>query len=277
MPRWLRRCLRNPSAVIGFTIMLGALLIAVLGPTLAPYSPVESQTANMLQPPSGKFLLGTDELGRDILSRIIYGLPLSVLTHLGATAIALVVGTVLGLVAGFFRGWVDHAVVWISDVISAFPAVLLAIVVMAILGSGLTNIMIAVGVVYAPRFARLVRATVFSARELDYVQAAQAIGNGPIRILFRHILPNLASPLIIQATLSLSTTALNEAALSFLGLGAQPPAPAWGNMLNGGRAMMELAPWTVIFPALAIIVLLLGYNLAGDGLRDVLDPKSVQR
>lgn len=269
----LKRFLRNPSAVIGFLILSSALVLTVIGPMVAPYGPSEASPAAMLQPPSAQHVMGTDELGRDILSRLIYGLPLSMLTHLGATAIAVMAGTLLGLVAGFFRGWVDNAVIWISDVLFAFPAVLLAIAVMAILGSGLTNIMIAVGIVYAPRFARLTRATVLSARELDYVQAARAIGSRPGRIMFRHILPNLTSPLVIQATLSLSTTALNEAALSFLGMGAQPPAPSWGNMLNGGRAMMELAPWTVIWPSLAIVILLLGYNLAGDGLRDLLDPR----
>lgn len=275
--RWLRRFLRNPSAVIGFSILLGALVLILGGSALAPYNPLEANPAVMLQPPSGLHPMGTDELGRDILSRLIHGLPLSVITHLGATAIAVVSGTLLGLLAGFFRGWVDYAVVWLSDVLFAFPAVLLAIAVMAILGPGLANITIAIGVVYAPRFARLARASVLSARELDYVTAAQAIGSSPIRIMLRHILPNLTSPLVIQATLSLSTTALNEAALSFLGLGAQPPSPAWGSMLNGGRALMELAPWTVIYPSLAIVILLLGYNLAGDGLRDLLDPKDISR
>jgi peptide/nickel transport system permease protein len=270
---WLRRMVSNRLSMPGYLIVLMAMLLMVIGPLIAPYSPTVSDPIAMLMPPSSLHLLGTDELGRDLLSRVIYGLPLIMFIAFGSVAISTIGGTIGGLISGYFGGWIDFVIVGLADILFSFPAILLAIAVVAVLGSGIASVTWAIGIVYLPRFLRIVRASVLQIKEQDYVLAAVALGASWPRILFRHILPNTLSPLIVQATLSLSTAVLNVAALDFLGLGVQPPRASWGVMLNGGRAYLELAPWMVAVPAGAIVLLLVGFNLAGDGLRDLLDPK----
>lgn len=268
-----RRFRRNRIGLAGAAITLFVVLVAVLAPLLAPYPPDELHPNWRLYPPNEYFLLGTDEFGRDVLSRIIYGSRISLQVGLIAVSLALSVGSVLGLVAGFYGGPADHLIMRVMDVLFAFPAILLAIGIMAMLGPSITNAMIAIGVVYAPSFARLTRASVLSLREKEFVDAARVLGGSPARIVVRHIVPNLLAPLIIQTTFSLSTAILAEAALSFLGLGTPPPTPSWGTMLSASRRYLELAPWPAIFPGLAIMLVVLGFNLFGDGLRDVLDPR----
>lgn len=272
-PGVLRRLLRHRAAVLGGTIVLIIVLTALLADVIAPYDPIRGRLADMLQPPSPEHWMGTDEQGRDILSRIIHGSRISLQVGLVAVGISLTTGTLIGAVSAYFGGWFDLLVMRIIDILLAFPSILLAIAITAILGPSLTNAMIAVGIVGMPVYARLVRASVLSLREQDFVQAARAAGGGHGRILWRHILPNALAPLIVQSTLSIGTAMLDAAGLSFLGLGAQPPAPEWGAMLSGAQVYIQLAPWVVTFPGLAIMLAVLGFNLLGDGLRDVLDPR----
>lgn len=268
----LRRILANPSAALGFGLMLLFLLLLVLGPIVATHDPYEV-TPDVLVPPSSRHLFGTDPLGRDVFSRVILGLPYTMYAALATVALALSAGLLLGLLAGYSGGGVDNLVMRLCDLMFTFPPLLLAIAIMASLGPGLDNIVIAMAIVYTPQFARLIRGAVLTARQQDYVTAARGIGASTARILYAHILPNVMAPIIIQGTLSLSHVVLSESALSFLGLGAQPPAPSWGLMLSDARAVMELAPWVAVFPAAALVLLLLGLNLMGDGLRDLLDPR----
>jgi peptide/nickel transport system permease protein len=268
-----RRFRANRIGMAGALITLAVVLVALLAPLIAPYPPDETHPNWRLFPPNEYFLLGTDELGRDVLSRIIFGSRISLQVGLISVGLALAVGAVLGLVAGFYGGPVDNAIMRVMDVLFAFPAILLAIGIMAMLGASITNAMIAIGVVYAPSFARLTRASVLSLKEKEFVEAARVLGVGPARTVARHIVPNLLAPLIVQTTYSFSTAILAEAALSFLGLGTPPPTPSWGTMLSASRRYLELAPWPAIFPGVAIMVVVLGFNLFGDGLRDVLDPR----
>lgn len=269
----LRRLLRHRAAVLGGSIVLLIVLMALLADVIAPYDPIRGRLADMLQPPSRAHWMGTDEQGRDILSRIIHGSRISLTVGLVAVGISLTTGTVIGAVSAYFGGWPDLVIMRVIDILLAFPSILLAIAITAILGPSLTNAMIAVGIVGMPVYARLVRASVLSLKEQDFVQAARAAGGGHGRILWRHILPNALAPLIVQSTLSVGTAMLDAAGLSFLGLGAQPPAPEWGAMLSGAQVYIQLAPWVVTFPGLAIMLAVLGFNLLGDGLRDVLDPR----
>jgi peptide/nickel transport system permease protein len=268
-----RRFRRNRIGMAGAIGVLLCVLVAVLAPLLAPYPPDETHPNWRLYPPNEYFLMGTDEFGRDILSRVIYGSRISLQVGVIAVGLALVLGSGLGLLAGYYGRWVDNVTMRAMDVLFAFPAILLAIAIMAMLGASITNAMIAIGIVYAPSFARLIRASVLSLKEREFVDAARVLGVSDAGILARHIVPNLLAPLIVQATFSFSTAILTEAALSFLGLGTPPPTPSWGTMLSASRRYVELAPWPAIFPGLAIMVVVLGFNLFGDGLRDVLDPR----
>jgi peptide/nickel transport system permease protein len=270
---FVRRFGRNRIGMAGGVIVVACVVVAVLAPILAPYGPEETHPNWKLFPPNEYFLFGTDEFGRDILSRIIYGAQISLEVGLISVSLALVAGGLSGLIAGFFGGWSDAVIMRCMDVLFAFPAILLAIGIMAVLGPGTANAILAIGIVYAPSFARLTRASVLSLKEMEFVQSARAQGSGEARILKQHVVPNISAPLIVQISFSLSTAILTEAALSFLGLGTPPSVASWGSMLSASRRFVELDPWPAIFPGLAIMLLVLGFNLFGDGLRDVLDPR----
>jgi len=274
MHRWetVRDLLRSRTAAFGLALIALVVLVAIAGPTLAPHDPLKPAPLDRLQPPSGSHPFGTDSLGRDILSRVIYGARISLMIGLISVAISLVPGTILGLTAGYFGGRADSLIMRLMDMLLAFPAILLAIVITASLGPSLPNTMVAVGIVYIPHYARIVRASVLSLKEQLFVQAIGHLGGGHLRILGRHVLPNAMPPIIVYATLGMGTAVLQAAALGFLGLGAQPPQPEWGAMLSEGRQYIQNAPHVAAFPGAAILVLVLGFNLFGDGLRDVLDP-----
>jgi dipeptide transport system permease protein len=270
---------QNRGAVAGMWVFLGLVLVAVFAPLIAPHDPTQQYRDALLVPPvwqeGGRagFWLGTDAVGRDMLSRLIYGAQYSLFIGIVVVSIALVGGIVVGLLAGFFGGWVDTVIMRVMDVILAFPSLLLALVLVAILGPGLTNAMIAIAIVYQPHFARLTRAAVMGEKAREYVTAARVAGAGNLRLMFRTILPNCLAPLIVQATLSFSSAVLDSAALGFLGMGAQPPASEWGTMLAEAREFILRAWWVVTLPGLAILTSVLAINLMGDGLRDALDPK----
>lgn len=266
------RVRRNAIGVLGAAIIAGTVMVAFLGP-LAWRSDYADQAARRLLAPSAAHPLGTDHLGRDEMSRIIHGAQVSLQVGMISVVIALVTGTTLGLVAGFYGGTVDAALMRGVDIMFAFPGLVLAIVIAGLLGPSRTNAMIAIGIVYAPAFARVVRGSTLSVLSLPYVEAARSLGISDVRIVLRHLLPNIMAPLIVLTTVYLSTAILTEAALSFLGLGTQPPEPSWGGMLNASRTYMERAPWLAIAPGLAIMVVVLGFNFLGDGLRDILDPQ----
>jgi len=274
MRRWetFQDLLRSRSATFGMALIALVLLVALIGPSLAPHDPLKPAPLERLKGPSEKHVFGTDSLGRDIFSRVIYGARISILIGLMAVSISLLPGTFLGLVAGYFGGRVDGLIMRLMDMLLAFPAILLAIFITAILGPSLPNTMVAVGIVYIPHYARIVRASVLALKEQLFVQAIAHLGGGHSRILGRHILPNALPPIIVYATLGMGTAVLQAAALGFLGLGAQPPQPEWGAMLSEGRQYIQIAPHVAAFPGAAILVLVLGFNLFGDGLRDVLDP-----
>lgn len=268
-----RRLLKSKIGLAGL-IMIGALLlVAIFAPYIAPYEPNEQNILFRYQAPSAKHWLGTDEMGRDILSRIIYGSRISLQVGLISISLALLVGVILGLMAGYYGGFIDMLVMRLMDIMLAFPAILLAIAIVAILGPQLQNAMIAIAIINIPRFARVIRSSTLSIKESEYIKAARALGAKDIRIITRHLFPNALAPLIVQTTLSIATAILEAAALSFLGLGAQPPSPEWGAMLTDARSALQKAPWVATFPGLAIIFGVLGFNLLGDGLRDALDPK----
>jgi len=268
----IRGLRRNPIGALGLLIVLTLLILAIGAPVLAPFPP-NADAGVPLQAPGGPYVMGTDEFGRDVLSRIIFGSRISLYVGLVSTSIALLLGASLGLLAGFRGGWFDAITMRVMDVIFAFPSIVLAIAITGLLGPSLTNAMIAIGIVYVPQFARVARGPTLSVVEHEYVQAARVIGAGELRIIARHVLPNVLAPILVQVTLSLSTAILAEGTLSFLGLGTQPPDPSWGTMLSTGRKFMETAPWVAVYPGLAIMLAVLGFNLAGDGLRDVLDPE----
>jgi dipeptide transport system permease protein len=269
----------NRGAVIGLAVFALLVVAAILAPFLAPYSPIVQYRDAVLVPPSwaeggrSEFLLGTDQVGRDILSRLLYGARFSLFIGIVVVTASLTTGIVLGLISGYFRGWVDTVIMRLMDVILAFPSLLLALVLVAVLGPGLTNAMLAIALVYQPHFVRLTRASVMAEKTRDYVVSARVAGAGPIRLMLRTILPNCLGPLIVQATLSFSTAVLDAAALGFLGMGAQPPTPEWGTMLAEAREFILRAWWVVTLPGLAILITVLAINLIGDGLRDALDPK----
>ena len=271
--RTVRILARNRLVLAGSVLVVLVILTALLAGAIAPYDPIANNVRAALQPPSAYYPFGTDRYGRDIFSRVVFGSQLSLLVALVSVAVAATSGTLLGLASGFFGGWVDDVIGRVMDVLFSFPALVLAIAVAATLGPGLTNAVIAIAVVYAPLFGRVVRGPVLVERAKDYVEAARALGAGAPRLILRHILPNVLSPLIVQVTLTFSHAILLESYLSFLGLGTQPPYPSWGTMLQEGRTFLETAPWTSIFPGLAIMLAVLAFNLLGDGIRDVLDPR----
>lgn len=267
------RLWRQRSFVLGILLIGTMALCALLAPLISPHDPVEQNFESTLHAPSLQFLLGTDMFGRDQLSRIIYGARISFMVGLISVGIALVAGGLLGLLAAYARGWLDNLIMRVMDVLLAFPFLLLTIAIMASFGTNLVNAMIAIGIVYTPSFARITRAATLGVMEQGFIEASQALGSSPTRLMLRHVLPNITGPLIVQTTLSLAFAILAEAALSFLGLGTQPPTPSWGLMLNEGRGFFNTAPWLAIFPGLAITLAVLGFNLLGDGLRDALDPR----
>ncbi|MHB8644724.1 MAG: ABC transporter permease [Thermomicrobiales bacterium] len=268
-----RGLLRSHSAISGGVVLALLILLAIFAPLVSSYDPTAIALGTRLQPPSASHLFGTDEFGRDILTRVFYGARISLPVGLIALAIGVSLGTLIGLVAGFYGKRVDALLMWVVDVLLAFPGLLLALLVVAILGVDLRNVMIAVGISMIPRFARLVRGTVLSAKENLYVDAARTIGVPEYRILMQHVLPNIISPVIVLATLSLGVAILTAAGLSFVGLGAKPPSPEWGAMIAEGRQFLQHQWWIGTFPGVAILLTVLAVNLIGDGLRDALDPR----
>ena len=269
-----RRLVRTPGTRLGLAILLLLAVAALFAPWIAPYHPtLDASVMDALTPPNERFLLGTDHAGRDVLSRLIYGARISLTVGLVVQGIAVVVGTTLGLLAGYYGGWVDEVISGLTTILQAFPGILFAMAVMAVLGPGLYNVFIALGLVGWSSIARLVRGEVLALREREFVEAAWALGASDLRILVRHILPGCSGPIIISASLGMASAILSEASLSFLGLGAQPPTPSWGSMLAQGRDYLWRAPWLTLYPGLAIFVTILALNLVGDGLRDVLDPR----
>lgn len=268
------KLIRTRLAGIGVIITVAFVLSALLAQVISPYSPTKQQMTNSLQPPSLQHLLGTDELGRDMLSRILYGGQASLEAGFFSVGIALIIGVMLGLVAGYWSNtWIETVIMRVMDALLAFPALVLALAFVAALGPGLNNAIVAIGIVNVPTYARLTRGQVLSAKEREYVEAAKTIGASDFRIILRHLLPNISSPLIVQTSLGFATAILAEAALSFLGLGVQPPTPSWGEMLNGARGYLEIDPWLIIGPGAAIFLAVLGFNFIGDGIRDILDPR----
>ena len=270
---WQRLRASNPARV-GFVIIAFFILLATFAPLVSPYDPLEQTLVQRLKAPSAEHIFGTDNLGRDVFARVLFGARISLQVGILAVALGLTFGTVFGLLSGYFGGWTDTITMRTMDIMLAFPATLLAIAIVAARGPGLTNTMIAVGVIQIPIYARIVRGAVLGNKEREYVQAALALGAGHGRIMFRHILPNSLAPIIVQATLGFATAVIEAAALGFLGLGAQPPEPEWGAMLSDGYKFLVGAPWALIFPGSAIMLTVLGFNLLGDGLRDALDPRT---
>lgn len=264
---------KNKTAMLGLCIIVFFVLIALFAPLIAPYSFKEQELVNRLKAPSAGHWFGTDDLGRDLFSRVLYGARISLWVGFSSVIGSIIVGTLLGILAGFYGKWVDMLISRIFDILLAFPSILLAIAIVAILGPSLRNALLAIAIVNIPTYGRLVRAKVLSLKSEEYITAARAIGMTNTRILLTHILPNSLTPVIVQGTLGIATAIIEAAALGFLGLGAQPPDPEWGKMLSDSRQFIQKAPWTVIFPGISIMLTVLGFNLVGDGLRDVLDPR----
>jgi peptide/nickel transport system permease protein len=271
-----RRLRRSHTAIFGMSIAVLVVLIAALADVIAPYGYAEMHPEDMLQAPSSKYLLGTDQMGRDMLSRVIYGSRISLYVGVVSTLCGGLVGVFLGMVAAYYGGTIDQALMRLIDIWVAFPNFLLALVISVILGPSVTNVVIALAIVRVPTQARVVRGTALSVKENDYVQAARAVGAQDARLLLRHILPNCMAPIIVLSTLEVATAIIVEAALSFLGLGTQPPTPSWGWDLRANVVFIEDNPWIAIFPGLAIFFTVLGFNMFGDGLRDALDPRLKQ-
>ncbi|MEI6385796.1 MAG: ABC transporter permease [Spirochaetota bacterium] len=270
-----RRLAKNGIAMAGIAIVFLYLIVILVSFFWLPFDPVKIDADHLLEEPSFKtgHVFGTDEFGRDILSRIMKGSLVSLVISLSATTMGALIGVTMGIWAGYLGGRWDNWIMRVADIIFAFPSLLLAIFVMAILGEKTWNVVIAIGIVYIPQFARISRGAILSVKTNEYVRAARSNGASPGFILYRHLLPNILVPIIVQVSLALSVSILLESSLSFLGLGIQPPWPSWGNMLSSARKVMVLAPWTAIYPGFAIVFLVLGFNLLGDGLRDILDPR----
>jgi peptide/nickel transport system permease protein len=268
-----RRLLRRRSALLGLIIIVFLVLVALLAPVVSPYDPAQQSWTAIRKPPSAQHWLGTDESGRDLFSRVVFGARASLLAGIVSISIALALGVPIGLLAGYAGRWIDVLIGRITDAMLAIPFLILAIALAAFLGPSLNNAMIAIGVTSTPIFVRLTRGQVMAVKVEDYVEAARAVGNPPARIALRHILPNILPALIVQATISIATAIIAEASLSFLGLGQQPPAPSWGSMLNTAQRFLGNAPWMAVWPGLAIFLAVLSFNILGDGLRDALDPK----
>lgn len=269
----LRRLRRSVPFVAGMLLLLTMIFVAVFASALTTYDPVKMSPADRLQPPSQEHLFGTDQLGRDVLSRVMHGGRLSLPMGVAPIAVAAVLGLLLGLISGFYGGWLDLTIMRIVDIWIAFPPILLALAIVTVLGTGLTNIMIALGIAWIPYYARMVRGSVLEAKQQVYVDAARALGGRNLRILMRHVLPNVLTPILVMSSMGVANAILAGAALSFLGLGAQAPAPEWGTSLADARQFIRLGWWVGLFPGLAIAMTVLGANLIGDGLRDALDPK----
>jgi len=272
--RTWRRLARRKSALFGLVVVLLVITVAILAPVLAPYDPAAQSWTAVRQPPSAQYWLGTDEAGRDILSRIIYGARASLMAGVISVGIAMAIGVPLGLAAGFVGGLLDGFISRFTDAMLACPFLILAIAFAAFLGPSLTNAMLAIGITAMPLFVRLTRGQVLSIKAEDYIEAARAVGNPQWRIAIRHILPNVLPQLMVQATLTIASAIIAEASMSFLGLGQQPPAPSWGSMLNSAQRFLSNAPWMALWPGMAIFFTVLSFNLLGDGLRDALDPRS---
>jgi peptide/nickel transport system permease protein len=268
-----RRLRRRRSAMAGLVVVTLFVAAALLAPWLAPFDPIETSWSAIRQAPSATHWFGTDEIGRDVLSRVLWGTRASLLAGIVSVSISVALGVPVGLAAGFAGGFVDALISRITDAFLACPFLILAIALAAFLGPNLTNAMIAIGVSATPIFVRLTRGQVLNVKVEDYIEAARALGNPPLRIAWRHVLPNILAPVLVQATLAIAAAVIAEASLSFLGLGQQPPAPSWGSMLNTAKNYVDNAPWMAVWPGLAIFLLVLAFNLLGDGLRDVLDPR----
>ncbi len=274
---YLRRLLGHKNFTIGALLLAFLLFLSLFAPWLSSFDPIKNNLPGRLKPPSGMHYFGTDEYGRDLYSRVLYGSRISLMVGVVAVSIGATIGTTLGMIAGFFGGWVDRFLSRLFDVFLAFPELLMALTVMAILGPNLTNAMMAVGISVSPRFARLIRGTVLTVKARDYVEAARATGTKSARTLIRHILPNCLSPLIVLTTLRIGAAILTESNLSFIGLGVQPPTPSWGSTISAGREFIQEAPWLGFIPGFAILLAVMGFNLMGEGLRDFFDPRLRQR
>jgi len=268
-----RRLRRRRGAMVGLVVVVAFIAMAILAPWLAPFDPIETSWSAIRQAPSAEHWFGTDDIGRDVLSRVVWGTRASLMAGVVSVSISLALGVPIGLAAGFAGGFVDALISRITDAFLACPFLILAIALAAFLGPNLTNAMIAIGVSATPIFVRLTRGQVINVKVEDYIEAARALGNPPFRIAWRHVLPNILAPVLVQATLATAAAIIAEASLSFLGLGQQPPAPSWGSMLNVAKNYVDNAPWMAIWPGLAIFVLVLAFNVLGDGLRDALDPR----
>jgi len=273
--RVLRRLLRRRAAMLGLCVVTGFIALAALAPWIAPYDPLQTSWSAIRKAPTAAHWFGTDEIGRDVLSRVVWGARASLLAGLVSVCISLALGVPIGLLAGYVGRGTDALISRITDAMLACPFLILAIALAAFLGPSLTNAMIAIGISATPVFIRLTRAQVLAVKVEDYVEAARAVGNSHLRIALRHVLPNVIPPLIVQATLAIAAAVIAEASLSFLGLGQQPPAPSWGSMLNTAKNYIDNAPWMAVWPGLSIFFLVLSFNLLGDGLRDALDPRHI--
>jgi len=274
--RWntLRRAARARLAPFGAVVLLAALIVALAAPLVSPQDPLKQNLANALSRPSGTHLLGTDNVGRDVLSRVVWGTRVSLLAGFVSVALALLAGGVIGLAAGYTAGRLDGLLMRLMDAVLSFPALVLALALGAVLGAGLTGVLIALAVVYTPTFARLMRGQVLAITAREYVDAARVLGATGWRVAWHHVLPNATAPMVVQASLSVAFAILAEASLSFLGLGVQPPAASWGSMINAGRGYLQQAPWIVFGPGAALFVTVIGLNFVGDAIRDALDPRA---
>jgi peptide/nickel transport system permease protein len=273
--RGLKRLVRRRGAMFGLVLVVFFVGMALAAPWIAPYDPLGTSWSAVRKAPSVEHWFGTDEIGRDVLSRVIWGARASLLAGLVSVAISLSIGVPVGLAAGYIGGFTDMLISRLTDAMLACPFLILAIALAAFLGPSLTNAMIAIGIAATPVFVRLTRAQVMAVKVEDYIEAARAVGNSPLRIALRHVFPNIVAPLIVQATLAIAAAVIAEASLSFLGLGQQPPAPSWGSMLNTAKNYVEIAPWMAVWPGISIFLLVLSFNLLGDGVRDALDPRHV--
>ncbi|MBC7093332.1 ABC transporter permease [Candidatus Bipolaricaulota bacterium] len=278
MSRWMRSrrvraFLRNRTAVAGAVLAAAVILAALVAPAVAPHDPLIQDVYNMLAPPGGPHPLGTDDLGRDVLSRILYGARVSITVGVFSVLIGTGMGALVGLMAGYFGGPLELGMMRVVDILMSFPVLVMGLMFMAILGTGMDKLIVAIGLVLTPQIARLAHGAVVALREMEYITAARAAGAGPWRILRRHVLPNVAGEILVMATLWMATAIRVEANLSFIGLGVSPPTPTWGNMIREGVRWLVVTPWLSVFPGLAILIAVLGFNMVGDGLRDAMDPK----
>ncbi len=272
----MKRLLKNKAAVVGGIIILFFIIVSIIGPSLVKTDPLAQNLLNKLQPPSKEHWFGTDNFGRDIFSRIIHGTGLTLTVGFLSVAVGGTIGVIIGILSGYYGGWLDTISMRIMDVLLAFPGILLALAIVSVLGGSLQNVIIAVGIFSVPAFARIVRGSTLQVKRLEYIDAVRSLGASDIRIIFRHILPNIMSPIIVQATMRIATAILTASGLAFLSLGAPPPTPEWGAMLNDGRTYMHSAGHMVLIPGVAIVIVVLAFNIFGDGLRDALDPKMKQ-